>query len=69
MRDQRNEVIALHHTDDAVVVEFWLRGTPKGFTHGVECRMTAFFDFDDDRITNERVYWDRETIARQLGQS
>jgi steroid delta-isomerase-like uncharacterized protein len=66
--DQRNEVIALHHTDDAVVVEFWLRGTPKGFTHGFECRMTAFFDFDGDRITNERVYWDRETIVRQLGQ-
>jgi ketosteroid isomerase-like protein len=67
--DQRNEVIALHHTDDAVVVEFWLRGTPEGFSHGFECRMTAFFDFDGDRITNERVYWDRETIGRQLRQS
>ena len=22
--DQRNELIALHHSDDAVVVEFWL---------------------------------------------
>ena len=24
--DQRNELIAMHHTDDAVIVEFWLRG-------------------------------------------
>jgi ketosteroid isomerase-like protein len=65
--DQRNEVIAMHHTDDAVVVEFWLRGTPNGTATNFECRMTAFFDFDGDRITNERVYWDRETISRQLG--
>ena len=25
--DQRNELIALHHADDAVIVEFWLLGT------------------------------------------
>jgi ketosteroid isomerase-like protein len=66
--DQRNEVIAVHHTDDAVIVEFWLRGTPAGGTATFECRMTALFVFDDsDRITCERVYWDRQTIAAQLG--
>ena len=64
--DQSNEVIAMHHTDNAVIVEFWLRGTPRGAPTGFECRMTAFFEFDGDRITHERVYWDRETIARQL---
>ena len=65
--DQRNELIALHHTDDAVIVEFWLRGTPRGQSNTFECRMTAFFVFDDgDAITCERVYWDRQTITDQL---
>ena len=64
--DQRNEIIAFHHTDDAVIVEFWLRGTPAGFGHTFECRMTAYFVFDGDRIVNERVYWDQKTILDQL---
>ena len=64
--DQRNEVIALHHTDDAVIVEFWLRGTPQGRSAPFECRMTAFFFFEDDRIVLERVYWDRTTIFDQI---
>jgi hypothetical protein len=65
--DQRNELIALHHTDDAVIVEFWLRGTPRGRPENFECRMTAFFFFDEgDGLTCERVYWDRRTIDDQL---
>src|SRR5918994_4709944 len=32
--DQRNELIALHHTDDGVIVEFWLRGTHLGSVDG-----------------------------------
>jgi ketosteroid isomerase-like protein len=66
--DQRNELIALHSTDDAVIAEFWLRGTPAGHASGrsFECRMLAIFQFDDDHIVCERVYWDRETIRRQL---
>lgn len=59
--DQRNELIALHHTDDAVVVEFWLRGTPKGMSpFGI--RMVAFFFFEGDGIVCERVYWDRASV-------
>jgi ketosteroid isomerase-like protein len=63
--DQRNELIALHHADDAVIVEFWLRGTPVGATP-FECRMTAFFFFagQGGGIVCERVYWDRLSIAR-----
>lgn len=71
--DQRNELIALRHLDDGVVVEFWLRGTHKGPLGGFaptgksfECRMTAFFLFDDDAIVCERVYFDTATILRQL---
>ena len=28
--DQRNELIALHHADDAVIAEFTLKGTHRG---------------------------------------
>jgi steroid delta-isomerase-like uncharacterized protein len=72
--DQRNELIALHHADDAVIAEFWLRGTHEGSFRGLpatgrsfECRMTAFFLFEDDRLVCERVYFDVGTIMRQLG--
>lgn len=66
--DQRNELIALHHGDDSVIVEFWLRGTVTGgpTPRPFEARMTAFFDFENDGIVCERVYWDRQTIADQL---
>jgi steroid delta-isomerase-like uncharacterized protein len=64
--DQRNEIISMRATDDAVVVEFWLRGTPAGSHRGFECRMIALFEFVDDRIVSERVYWDRRTIETQL---
>ncbi|HET9729053.1 MAG TPA: nuclear transport factor 2 family protein [Acidimicrobiia bacterium] len=63
--DQRNELIALHHADDVVIVEFWLRGTPSG--RPFECRMCAMFFFDDDDLmTCERVYYDAATIANQV---
>ena len=72
--DQRNELIALHHADDAVIVEFWLKGTHDGPLRGFpptgrafEARMTAFFLFEEDRLVGERVYFDTATIQRQLG--
>jgi steroid delta-isomerase-like uncharacterized protein len=72
--DQRNEVLALHHADDAVIVEFDLLGTHGGPFLGIpptgrtfRCRMVALFLFADDRIICERVYFDAATILRQLG--
>jgi steroid delta-isomerase-like uncharacterized protein len=72
--DQRNELIALHHMDDGVVVEFDLLGTHLGPLRSLaptgrafRCRMTAFFIFDGDHIACERVYFDQATILRQLG--
>lgn len=71
--DQRNELIALHHADDAVISEFWLLGThlgalgplaPTGRTF--RCRMTAFFLFEGEDLVGERVYFDTATIRRQL---
>ena len=71
--DQRNELIALHHADDAVVVEFWLLGTHRGPLLGIEptgrefrCQMTALFMFDGPDLVCERVYFDSATILRQL---
>ncbi|HWG08931.1 MAG TPA: ester cyclase [Solirubrobacteraceae bacterium] len=72
--DQRNEVVALHHADDVVAVEFDLLGTHLGPLRALpptgrsfRCRMTALFVFDGDRLIGERVYFDQATILRQLG--
>jgi steroid delta-isomerase-like uncharacterized protein len=72
--DQRNEVVAVHHAQDAVIVEFVLLGTQLGPLRGLpptgrafRCRMTAFFVFDGERLVGERVYFDQTTILRQLG--
>ncbi len=72
--DQRNEVHAIHHADDAVIVEFDLLGTHKGPLRGLpptgrafRCRMVALFFFEGERIVCERVYFDSATILRQLG--
>jgi len=76
--DQRNVVHAIHHADDAVIVEFDLLGTHRGALRGIPatgrefvCRMVALFLFPDgdDRIVCERVYFDGATILRQLGLS
>ena len=71
--DQRNELIRLHHADDAVIAEFLLRGTHEGELRGIaathkpfECQMTAFFVFEEDRLVCERVYFDSLTILTQL---
>jgi steroid delta-isomerase-like uncharacterized protein len=71
--DQRNELIALHHADDAVIAEFWLLGTHRGPLGGIaptgrefRCRMAAFFLFDGPKLVCERVYFDSATIQRQL---
>jgi len=74
--DQRNELIALHHADDAVVVELDLLGTHLRPLRGVaptgksfRSRMCALFVFepDGDGIVCERIYFDQASILRQLG--
>jgi steroid delta-isomerase-like uncharacterized protein len=72
--DQRNELLELHHADDAVIAEFNLMGTHRGSFRGLPptgrsftCRMTALFIFEEDRLVAERVYFDSATIQRQLG--
>jgi steroid delta-isomerase-like uncharacterized protein len=72
--DQRNQLIALHHADDAVIVEFDVLGTHLGRLRALpptgrsfRSRMTAYFLFEGDRLVCERVYFDQLTIMRQLG--
>lgn len=72
--DQRNELIALYHADDAVIAEFDLKGTHRGALHGIPptgreftCRCVSFFLFEDDRLVCERAYFDSLTILTQLG--
>jgi steroid delta-isomerase-like uncharacterized protein len=71
--DQRNELIVLHHADDAVIAEFWLLGTHRGPLLGIppsgkefRCRMTALFLFEERGLVCERVYFDAGTILRQV---
>ncbi len=73
--DQRNELIALHHADEAVIVEAMLFGTHLGPFRGLpptgrqfEMRFVAMFLFEgEDKLVCERVYFDSATILRQLG--
>ncbi|UTI64903.1 ester cyclase [Paraconexibacter antarcticus] len=74
--DQRNELIDLHHADDATIAEFDLLGTHLGNFRGLPptgraftCRTLAIFVFapGSDRIVCERVYFDSASILRQLG--
>jgi predicted ester cyclase len=72
--DQDHEIIALRHSDDAVIVEFWLLGTHLGRLGAIpptgsrfRVRMTAHFIFDqNENLVCERVYFDSLTLLKQL---
>lgn len=73
--DQRNELVSMRSTDDAVVVELDLLGTHHGPLRGAaptgrtfRSRMCALFIFEGsgDSIVCERVYFDSADILRQL---
>jgi predicted ester cyclase len=72
--DQRHEMIALRHSDDAVIAEFYLLGThlgplgPVPATGGkFKVRMTAYFVFDEnEELVCERIYFDQLSMLRQL---
>ena len=78
--DQGNEIIAIAHTGDTVLVEFWLTGThlgplklpgrvvePTGKSFRV--RIAASFEFapGSDKIICERPYFDQGAVVRALG--
>jgi steroid delta-isomerase-like uncharacterized protein len=72
--DQRNELLALHHADDAVLVEAVVRGTHRGPLRSLpptgrefELPILAIFVFEGQKLVCERVYFDQTTVLRQLG--
>src|SRR6202158_2036537 len=53
--DQRNELVSLRHADDAVIVEFDLKGTHRGILRGIPpsgreftCRTISLFLFEEE---------------------
>jgi len=78
--DQGNEIIAIAHDGDTVLVEFWLTGThlgPLRTASGViaptgkafRVRMAASFEFapGGDKIACERPFFDSGAVGRALG--
>ena len=67
------EKTAVHHADDAVIVECRLGGTQRGEWAGIKPRgnkmevsAALFFLFDGEEMICERPYFDEATVARQL---
>jgi steroid delta-isomerase-like uncharacterized protein len=74
--DQRHDNVRMHVADDAVITEFDLLGTNLGELYGLpptglayRVPIIAVFFFEDDRITNERIYFDTASLLRQIGRS
>lgn len=78
--DQGNEIIAIAHADNTVLVEFWLTGTHSGPLRvgartikptgkSFRVRMAASFEFapGSDKIVCERPYFDQAMVLRALG--
>jgi steroid delta-isomerase-like uncharacterized protein len=67
------ERTAIHHAEDAVIVECRLKGTQQGEWAGIEpsgkkieVPAALFFLFDDEELICERAYFDHATFVRQL---
>jgi predicted ester cyclase len=65
---------ALHHADDAVIVEARFGGTHLSIWAGIEptgkrmaVQSVLIFVFKDDDLICEKVYFDHATVLRQLG--
>ena len=78
--DQGNEIIAIAHDGDTVLVEFWLTGTHLGPLHlgdrviaptgrSFRVRMAGSFEFapGEDKILCERPFFDAGAVVRALG--
>src|SRR4051794_31287655 len=72
--DQEIEIVEMHTSDDAVLMEATARGTHSGSLRGLpptgrrfEQRFVAIFVFEGDALVCERVYYDTATVLQQLG--
>jgi steroid delta-isomerase-like uncharacterized protein len=75
MPDLKIEIQHRHVTEDAIVLEVMIRGTHLGPWRGlpatgrrVDLPLCGVYTFDsDDRLSGEKIYYDRGTVLRQLG--
>ena len=72
--DAHWEVQKVHHAESAVIGQVRMTGTHDGPFAGIpptgrriDVAMAAIFEFDDDRLMCEYVYFDTATILRQVG--
>lgn len=68
------EAETIRHADDAVIVEGRVTDTHRGPFAGlpptsreVDDPLVAIFEFEEDRLVCEKVYFDTATILQQLG--
>jgi len=71
--DFHADVRRLHHSNAAVIVETVLTGTQRDTWLGVpasgkrvEVPCACIFEFDEDRLICERVYFDNATMMKQI---
>lgn len=75
MPDLNIDVRKRHATESAIVLEVVISGHHRGAWRGlpstgrrVEFPLCAIYSFDDsDRLTGEKIFYDRATVLRQLG--
>jgi steroid delta-isomerase-like uncharacterized protein len=67
------DIVKLYHDENAVVLEGRMSGTHEGEFAGMQpqgrkmdIQAACIFDFDEDRLINETVYFDFATLQRQL---
>jgi steroid delta-isomerase-like uncharacterized protein len=73
--DLHIEIVRRHAADDAIVLEVVISGTHLGMWRGlpatgrrVAIPLCGVFSFDDDdRLAEERIYYDRADALKQLG--
>jgi len=73
--DLEIEIQHRYITDDTIVLEVLIRGTHLGPWRGlpatgrrIELPLCGVYTFDsDDRLSGEKIYYDRGTVLRQLG--
>ena len=72
--DFHAETTKMHHADEAVIGEARITGTHNGTFAGIpstgrriDVPMAAIFEFEEDRLLCEKVYYDIATILIQIG--
>jgi steroid delta-isomerase-like uncharacterized protein len=67
------DIIKTHHSDDAVILEIRMKGTHLGDWAGLKPKgrlmdipVACIFEFEDDRLVCEKVYFDMTTLIHQL---